>query len=420
MRRLYAIFVALLKSWLRSKAGIFFSFLFPIMLLIIFSTVFGGGGSTEYMLFVQNFDVEGGDGTPTELSQAFMDALEATDTFSIQYLDTDVDVPVYVKDNPSFSFLYRVLVIPKGFQEKAAGKSMSVRVSVVLDTLTLMTDQYAIYLQEPDLDQIRKGQTILSTLKNELPAESPVVVLMAEANDAAAPAISGIIYGVANAFSNNLIGTEDVLTIAGEPLEHRELRIVDYFLPGFIAAFIMTNGIIGATSTISEYRRDGQVKRLAATPLPKMYWILGNILQQTVLAFILTGAMIMLGWIIFGVKLIPDLYALSLIFVGAVAFCTVGMVLGGIIKDVEAANGAGNAIAFPMMFLSGAFWPIEQMPEYLQSVAKVLPLHYFHDGLIQTMIYKNPAQPVNAFLVLGGFAVVFILVAIKVTKWKEL
>lgn len=419
MKRLYAIFVALLKSWLRSKSGIFFSFLFPIMLLIIFSTVFGGSGSTEYMLFVQNFDV-GEDGVHTELSQAFIDALETTGTFSLQYLDTDVDVPVYVKENPSFSFLYRVLVIPRGFQEKAAGKSMSVRVDVTLNTLTMMADQYAAYMQGSDLEQIRKGQSVLSSFKSELPAESPVIVLMAEESDASAPAISGIIYGVANAFSNNLVGTEDVLTITGEPLEHRELKIVDYFLPGFIAAFIMTNGIIGATSTISEYRRDGQVKRLAATPLPKTYWILGNILQQTVLAFILTSAMIMLGWIIFGVKLIPDLYALSLIFVGAVAFCAVGMVLGGIIKDVEAANGAGNAIAFPMMFLSGAFWPIEQMPDYLQSVAKVLPLHYFHDGLIQIMIYENPAQSVNAFFVLGGFAVVFILVAIKVTKWKEL
>jgi ABC-2 type transport system permease protein len=419
MKRLYAIFVALLKSWLRSKSGIFFSFLFPIMLLIIFSTVFGGSGSTEYMLFVQNFDV-GEDGVHTELSQAFIDALETTGTFSLQYLDTDIDVPVYVKENPSFSFLYRVLVIPKGFQEQAAGKSMSVRVDVTLNTLTMMADQYAAYMQGSDLEQIRKGQSVLSSFKSELPAESPVIVLMAEESDASAPAISGIIYGVANAFSNNLVGTEDVLTITGEPLEHRELKIVDYFLPGFIAAFIMTNGIIGATSTISEYRRDGQVKRLAATPLPKTYWILGNILQQTVLAFILTSAMIILGWIIFGVKLIPDLYALSLIFVGAVAFCAVGMVLGGIIKDVEAANGAGNAIAFPMMFLSGAFWPIEQMPDYLQSVAKVLPLHYFHDGLIQIMIYENPAQSVNAFFVLGGFAVVFILVAIKVTKWKEL
>lgn len=418
MKRVYAIFSALLKSWLRSKTGIFFSFLFPVMLLIIFSTVFGGGGSSQYVLFVQNFDVQ--DGAPTDLSIAFVEALEATDTFDIRHLDTTVDVKTYVKENPSFSFRYRILQIPYGFEEKSLSKSMSVRIGVVMDTLTIMEQQYAAYMEEADLQQIEEGKTLLTRLEGTFPSETSAILLVTDEQDMAAPALTGIIYGVANSFSNNLIGTEDIVTITGEPLEQRTLKVADYFLPGFIAAFIMTNGIIGATSTISEYRRDGQVKRMAATPLPKISWILGNILQQTVLAFILTGVMIILGWVIFGVRLIPDVYALLLILTGAVAFCSVGMVLGGIIKDVEAANGAGNAIAFPMMFLSGAFWPIEQMPDYLQSVAKFLPLHYFHDGLLQIMVYKNPGQSLTGFAVLGTFAVVFILVAMKVTKWKEL
>lgn len=418
MKRVYAIFSALLKSWLRSKTGIFFSFLFPVMLLIIFSTVFGGGGSSQYVLFVQNFDVQ--DGAPTDLSIAFVEALEATDTFDIRHLDTTIDIKTYVKENPSFSFRYRILQIPYGFEKKSLSKSMSVRIDVVMDTLIIMEQQYAAYMEEADLQQIEEGKTLLTRLEGTFPSETSAILLVTDEQDMAAPALTGIIYGVANSFSNNLIGTEDIVTITGEPLEQRTLKVADYFLPGFIAAFIMTNGIIGATSTISEYRRDGQVKRMAATPLPKISWILGNILQQTVLAFILTGVMIILGWVIFGVRLIPNVYALLLILTGAVAFCSVGMVLGGIIKDVEAANGAGNAIAFPMMFLSGAFWPIEQMPDYLQSVAKFLPLHYFHDGLLQIMVYKNPSQSLTGFAVLGTFAVVFILVAMKVTKWKEL
>ncbi len=416
--RVFAVFSALLKSWLRSKIGIFFSFLFPVMLLIIFSTVFGGVGDTTYTLFVQNFDVK--DGEPSNLSEGLITALESTDIFSVQYMDTDVDVATYVKENPSFNFSYRILIIPQGFEDYAVNKSLSVKIGVTLDTLTLFKEQYAQYLEEGDLVQIEKGQYILQQVRTDLPPEPAELTLLTDAGDTAAPAITSVIYGVVNAFSNNLVGTEEVVTIAGESLEQRELEIVDYYLPGFIAAFIMTNGVIGATSTISEYRRDGQVKRLAATPLPKSSWIIGNILQQTVLAFILTGIMIVLGWIIFDVRVIPDVYALALIFVGAVAFCSVGMVLGGVIKDVEAASGAGNAIAFPMMFLSGAFWPIEMMPDYLQVVAKLLPLHYFHDGLRQIMILGNPGNALYAFLILGVFAVVFIAVALKITRWKEL
>ena len=198
------------------------------------------------------------------------------------------------------------------------------------------------------------------------------------------------------------------------------MEAADYYLPGYIAAFIMTNGIMGLATTLSEHRRNGTIKRLASTPLSKASWIIANVLQQTLLAFALTAVMIAVGWVVFDVRILPGFFAILLIVLGAVAFCSVGIVLGNVIKDVEATSGVGNAIGFPMMFLSGAFWPIEMMPGYLQTVAKFLPLYYFHDGLRSIMVYQSPALPTVSFLVLGIFAATFILLAIKVTKWKEL
>ncbi len=104
----------------------------------------------------------------------------------------------------------------------------------------------------------------------------------------------------------------------------------------------------------------------------------------------------------------------------AVAFCSVGIVMGGLIKDVEAASGAGNAIAFPMMFLSGAFIQIETFPSYLQTVARLLPLYYFHQGLREMMILDNPSEAIIAFVVIGAFAAFFIVLAIKTTRWKDI
>jgi ABC-2 type transport system permease protein len=182
----------------------------------------------------------------------------------------------------------------------------------------------------------------------------------------------------------------------------------------------MTNGIIGVTATVSEYRRNGIIKRLAATPVGKGAWILANLLYQTFLAFCLMAVMIGLGFVMFGFSVLPDLLALTFTFIGAVAFCCIGIILGGLIKDVEAATGAGNAIAFPMMFLSGAFWPLDLMPDFMQTVAKSLPLYYYHEGLRQIMIYQNPQASLIPFLVMGVMAIIFILLAIKVTKWKEL
>lgn len=418
MRGVYATFTALLKNWMRSKIGIFFSFLFPVMLLIIFTSVFGGGGDTQYTLFVQNFDTENGE--PTELSHGFLEALKQTDMFDIKHLDPDIDIDQYMEENPTFSYMYRVLRIPQGFSEHAMNRSITVRMQVTADTLSFLKAEYAPYLEKDEFEQIEKGISTITGIKEGIPQETPELVLLTDKGDSAALGVMSIVQGVANSFSNGLTGSEQVIAVQVGSLEQKELKVVDYYIPGFIAAFIMTNGIIAGTSTISEYRRDGQVKRLAATPLPKLSWIVANILQQTVLAFALTGVMLILGWVLFGVRTVPDVYALLLIFVGAVAFCSVGMVLGGVIKDVEAASGAGNAIAFPMMFLSGAFVPIEIMPDYMQTIAKVLPLHYFHDGLRKILIYGNPEESVTAFLVLGVFAAVFIGIALKVTKWKEL
>ena len=417
MRGVLAITLALLKSWIRTGTGVFFSFLFPVLLLLIFGTVFGGVATARYSLYIQNLDVEYG--KPTELSTAFVEALNSTGSFNIIDLEPSIDVIGYVREHPSFES-YRILIIPKGFQQMAINRSVGVRIGVIVDTLSQIERMYGHYMNESERQSLAHGREMLEQWKNATSKERVSIVILTDAADTAAPIVKGIVYSVVNSFNNMLIGAEEVVGISSEPLEMRMLRAADYFLPGYIAAFIMTNGIIGVTSTVSEYRRSGIVKRLAATPLPKSSWVIGNVLQQTILAFMLTAIMVLIGWFVFGVRAIPDAYALTLIFIGAIAFCSIGMVIGGAIKDVEAATAAGNAIAFPMMFLSGAFWPIEMMPNYMQTIAKALPLYYFHEGLRSIMIYQNPAQSLQAFIIIGILAIAFTAIAVKTTKWKEL
>jgi len=418
MKKILSVFTALFKNWFRSKTGVFFSILFPMMLLIIFSTVFGGEGSVEYNIYIQNNDVV--DGETTNISEAFIDALESTGTFNIKRLDTDVNVTEYQRED-SFG-TYRALVIPEGFQKKALNKSMSVRAGVMYDTLVRIEDMGSDEMNQSEKENLTQGIDAVGKWRNQTKdIDSAEILLLTSEGDQASPIIKGITHSVVDTFNSQLIGVEDsTVDVKSDSIEKRDLGAADYYLPGYIAAFVMTNGIIGVTSNVSEFKRNGTLKRLAATPLKKRDWIISNILQQAVLAFMLTAAMILLGVLLFGVKVYPGPLAMILILIGSLAFSSVGMVMGGLIKDVEAASGAGNAIAFPMMFLSGAFWPIENMPEYLQTVAKALPLYYFHQGLRSIMILDNPSEAGIAFGVMGIFAVIFILIAIKMTKWKEL
>jgi ABC-2 type transport system permease protein len=227
------------------------------------------------------------------------------------------------------------------------------------------------------------------------------------------------VINVANAFNYQIIGATNVIDFQEESVTSNRFGAVDYYLPGIIAAFIMTNGIIALTSNTTEFKRRGIIKRLSITPLTKFDWTIGNILSQTLLSLMLTAIMIVVGWVVFNIRAIPDALTILLIFLGSVMFSGFGMVLGGLVKDVEAASALGNAIAFPMMFLSGTYFPLEFMPSYLQSIAKVLPLTYFSDGLRYALIYRyTPGVLVN-MAVVAALAAVFIILGSVVTRWKE-
>lgn len=418
MKGSISVFVSVAKNWFRSKSGVFFSFMFPLLLLLIFGTIFGGGGGQEYNLYVQNNDVE--NGQPTQLSTGLIGTLNRTGALNIEDIPSDVDVETYLEEHASFSS-DRALIIPENFQRKALINEFRVRVGVIIDTLGKITERFGGELNENQIKYIENGKIALESLRGRTSMENVRVTLLVSEGDTAGASVRGIISGVMSGFNNQLIGSEPVIETSTEDMaETEELDPVDYYLPGYIAAFIMANGIIGLTSNVSEFRRNGVIKRLSATPLRKSSWILGNLLHQAILAFMLTLLMVGVGWVIFGVQAIPGAYAILLILLGSFSFCGIGMVLGGLIEDTEAASAAGNAIGFPMMFLSGAFWPIEMMPGFMQTVAKFMPVYHFHEGLRSVMIPpRDPGDALGSFIVLGILAVVFVLLAVRVTRWKE-
>lgn len=85
--------------------------------------------------------------------------------------------------------------------------------------------------------------------------------------------------------------------------------------------------------------------------------------------------------------------------------------LGGIIKYVETASGVSNTLAFSMMFLEEGFWPIKIMPSYVQTIAKILSLYYFNEGLRQALILNNYQAVLLPFINIGFLTAVFVALA---------
>ena len=113
------------------------------------------------------------------------------------------------------------------------------------------------------------------------------------------------------------------------------------------------------------------------------------------------------------------LLAAAFVVLGAVTFIAVGYVIASFARTEEAANGLTSVVQFPMMFLSGTFFPIEAMPPPLQAVARLIPLTYLSDALRQVMVGGAAFAPlyVCAAVLLGWLGVCFAIASRKF-RWQ--
>lgn len=366
MRRILAEFKAFMKIWTRSRSTLFFTFAFPVIFILVFGWIFGQTGTAKFDLHVQNLDVT--DGTPTQLSETFVDLLNKTGALNIIEVSRDVNVTNYIKEKG----LTKLLIVPNGFENRTiAGNS-----TVILKMVPAVTDP-------------------------------------------SSASVAGIVQSVIKGFNSVLTGTKDPITVQPESIATKLFKYVDFFVPGVIGMTIVTTSLFGAITSNTKYRELGILKKLAVTPLSKLEWILGVVIYHVFLSFLSTAVIIMVGVAVFNVKAIPDVYAVILMVSGAVAFTGIGMLIAHFVKEAEAADAAANVVFFPQMFLSGTFFPIEFMPDFLQPIAKVLPLTYLNNGLRDAMIYGNITSALTNSLIILAVAAFFIIVASLLTTWRE-
>ncbi len=417
--RTLTISVAMLKNWARSRSGVFFSVLFPVMLLLIFATIFGGDGSSEYVLYTQNLDLTTKD-EPTELSMSFLDLLNETGAFDLNIVPPEVEPRDYVQDElGTLGSSFRLLIIPSGFQSDLTNGSLRARLGVVSSTTRTFIEEFGQSIPTEQRIGIEQGLEQLEKTLEPLPARNVTLVYVADPSDMSSAIVRSIIDNLVKAYNYGIIGVESNVEIESESVVERGFEAIDFYVPGIIGAFIMTNGIIGVTTNTTEFKRRGILKRFATTPLTRLEWVLGNVITQTILSFLLVIVMITVAWVFFGMQAMPNLLTLVIIVAGAVMFSGIGLILAGMVTDVEAASAAANAIAFPMMFLSGTFFPMEMMPSYLQTFAQVLPLTYLSEGMRAALVYDNVTGGLTNLGIISILAVVFIVIGSAATRWQE-
>jgi len=161
----------------------------------------------------------------------------------------------------------------------------------------------------------------------------------------------------------------------------------DFVAPGFIGMGVMMSGLTAVGVAIAREREIGTLDGLLMAPISRTSIILGKTLAQTIRNLIQGTFIIALAIFLFGVHIRGNpLLIAAILILGTLSFLGLGILATSIAREQESAHFILGFLQFPMMFLSGILFPVEQMPVPLQVVSKVLPLTYAIDALRKVMI----------------------------------
>lgn len=210
----------------------------------------------------------------------------------------------------------------------------------------------------------------------------------------------------------------------GISIEQREISTlnasyIDWFIPGVLGFSLMNTGIIGISTAFVSFREKGILRRIKVTPFALWKFLLARIVAALVMSIVTSGILIGLGWLLWGLTVRGNwLLILGVIVVVAGTMLAIGYAIAAFARNTEAAASYANMITFPMMFLSGVFFPLAAMPGWLQPVINLMPLKYAVEALRQPMLYGNGIGAIwTDLLVLVGIFVVCMVFAVRFFRW---
>ena len=192
----------------------------------------------------------------------------------------------------------------------------------------------------------------------------------------------------------------------------------EFVAPGIMAMTVMMSVMTGLPQAISREREMGTLDGMMVAPINRLSIILGKTLAQTARGLMQGVIILVLAVSLFGVTIQGSLpLVFGLLLLGVFSFVGLGIVITSFAKDQETAMMIMMTLMFPMMFLSGVFFPLQQMPWYMQDISKVLPLTYAAQALRKVMVLGAGVPAITTELaVLVVFGAVMITIAMPVFK----
>ena len=203
----------------------------------------------------------------------------------------------------------------------------------------------------------------------------------------------------------------------------REYKTIDFILPGQLGFSLLSAGVFGVAFMFFSLRNTLVLKRFFATPINRTYIVLGEGLSRVLFQMLTAVVIIGIGYFCFGFTLVHGFETffemLVLSFIGLLIFMGFGFIVSGLAKNDSSIPPFANLITLPQFLLSGTFFSIDAFPSWLQVIARVLPLTYLNQAMRSVAFEGANLWDVRTqigILLLWGIGVY--AVAIRVFKWE--
>ncbi|MBX4211283.1 MAG: ABC transporter permease [Candidatus Yanofskybacteria bacterium] len=314
-----------LRMFIRNKQAAFFTLVFPLITMTIFGLI-GFDRPTKFDIGLINHNPQG-------QTQQFVEQIKKIEVFSITEGSLDEEMDALKKGDR-----IAVLDVPGNFMELDPSQPKELKV----------------YINESKQAQAQATVSILSQYLDKT--------------------------------SLQVAHVPTFFNIKQETVNSRNLKYLDFLLPGLIAMSIMQMSVFSVAFVFVQFKEKGVLKRLVATPMLPSQFVAANVVTRLIVSVIQTAIFIAAGVFILKAHVTGSyLLVLLSVVLGALMFLGLGFSLSGLAKTVETVPVFANLLVFPMLFLGGVFFPISSMPNWLQKVANVLPLTFFSDAMRKVM-----------------------------------
>ncbi len=347
----------------RDRTALFFIFLFPLIFLFIFGGLFGKSSSASFKVALINQ-------SHSASADQLAGQIKGSKLFKVDATLTTLDG---AKEKMNRGQLDAAIVLPPDF---GSIKDKS------------PTGQAAVYYTQ---NNQTAGQTLTQVLQDQFAA-----------------------------MNVGLTKVTPPFSVKGIQTNDKGLSQFDYTFAGLLGFSIIGLGIFGPVNVFPQLKKQGVLQRLHTTPLRVWQYFLANLVSQSVVGLMTMALMFAVAIAVFHLKVSGDPIELAIyIVLGIITIFGIGLAIGGWAKNENQAAPLSNIVVFPMLFLSGTFFPRFLMPQWLQTASNFLPLTPVIDGLRLIATEGKHLTALGPQLgLMAAWIIVIYSVAFRVFRWE--